>query len=311
MGQKLLNENGKIAILNHEIRIDTSLPKYQIIGNDEPNPSLMSYEFLNSYIKEQDTQGIGDFNIKFSPLLLKLSNVNNNYKRSLIIPNDSTSNKKKHINLVIKKIKSYIDKYREQRFDVIRFFSEVKIQTEEEMKSYQNRIKEYILTIGYAERSGQNALKEKLFQKMVICKYESILYSKGIYKAISEENLIKFAKGCPRNICLDYISDYTRIIPFETIKKKTIIDEYEVFDNYVILHYDSDNNSTEKTLSQKKEEIEKKKDPILFGIISGSNKLYYIDDWIDQYCDLQFDDIVKSIGNDIEKNDFLSKDIII
>lgn len=113
--------------------------------------------------------------------------------------------------------------------------------------------------LGYAERSGQYALKEKLFRNMVICKYESILFSKGFYKAISEENLMKFAKGCPKNLCLDYISDYTRIIPFDIIRKKTDIDKYEIFDNYVILHYDFDNNGTDLPSDKKKEEVEKEK----------------------------------------------------
>lgn len=158
--------------------------------------------------------------------------------------------------------------------------------------------------LGYAERSGQYALKEKLFRNMVICKYESILFSKGLYKAISEENIMKFAKGCPKNLCLDYISDYTRIIPFDIIRKKTDIDKYEIFDNYVILHYDFDNNGTDLPSDKKKEEVEKRKDPILFGVIAGSNKLYFIGDWIDEYCDLRFDDVVKQCTDD-----FLSENI--
>lgn len=38
----------------------------------------------------------------------------------------------------------------------------------------------------------------------------------------------------------------------------------------------------------------KRKDPILFGVIAGSNKLYFIGDWIDEYCDLRFDDVVNN-----------------
>ena len=33
-------------------------------------------------------------------------------------------------------------------------------------------------------------------------------------------------------------------------------------------------------------EIEKAKDPILFGVIKESNKLFYVGDWIDEHCDL-------------------------
>lgn len=50
--------------------------------------------------------------------------------------------------------------------------------------------------------------------------------------------------------------------------------------------------------------MEKRKDPILFGVIAGSNKLYFIGDWIDEYCDLRFDDVVKQCTDD-----FLSENI--
>lgn len=90
----------------------------------------------------------------------------------------------------------------------------------------------------------------------------------------------------------------------DIIRKKTDIDKYEIFDNYVILHYDFDNNGTDLPSDKKKEEVEKRKDPILFGIIAGSNKLYFIGDWIDEYCDLRFDDVVKQCTDD-----FLSENI--
>lgn len=38
--------------------------------------------------------------------------------------------------------------------------------------------------------------------------------------------------------------------------------------------------------------------------IAGSNKLYFIGDWIDEYCDLRFDDVVKQCTDD-----FLSEKI--
>ena len=59
-----------------------------------------------------------------------------------------------------------------------------------------------------------------------------------------------------------------------------------------------------KMLADKGEEMKKRKDPILFGVIAGSNKLYFIGDWIDEYCDLRFDDVVKQCTDD-----FLSENI--
>jgi hypothetical protein len=44
------------------------------------------------------------------------------------------------------------------------------------------------------------------------------------------------------------------------------------------------------------EEKQKMKDPILFGYIKETDRLYFIADWEDEYCDLTFDEIVDVIG---------------
>ena len=70
--------------------------------------------------------------------------------------------------------------------------------------------------------------------------------------------------------------------------KKIEADRLEVFDNYVVLHYDPDKKASDMTESEKKVA----KDPILFGVIFGSDRLYYIGDWIDpDFCDLVWSDI--------------------
>ena len=74
---------------------------------------------------------------------------------------------------------------------------------------------------------------------------------------------------------------------------------YEVFDNYVVMHYDPQGKHKEET---RKEEA-KRKDPILFGLIAGSRKLYYIADWVDEYCNLTLEKFVETLGTD--KDEFL------
>ena len=102
---------------------------------------------------------------------------------------------------------------------------------------------------------------------------------------------------------LDYIKNFTRVIPDSVVAKKIFTENFLVFDNYLVLHYDPDNKSTSKT----EKEIEDSKDPILFGVIKGSNKLYYIDSWVDEFCDLTWDKIVEIL----EKDQKLSDKIII
>ena len=196
-----------------------------------------------------------------------------------------------------------------EEFDVIEFFNKVKLETEDKQKTYVNRLKDLVTCIGYCDTTGQVALKESLFEQLTINKYESVLWANNMYKAISEEKIIEFIKGSDKGIALDYISNFARVIPPSVIKKKIEADKLGVFDNYVILHYDPESKSYMQTEEEKRREVEKKKDPILFGVIMGSNKLYFIDDWTDKYCDLTFDIITEKLGAEVIANDFIKETI--
>lgn len=91
-------------------------------------------------------------------------------------------------------------------------------------------------------------------------------------------------------MCLTEIDNFDRVIPDDAGKLLTKTEELGVFDNYLILHYDKKKGAnpfyTEKE--------PKPKDPILFGVIRSSDKLYFIADWIDEFCDLTYKDILKA-----------------
>ena len=223
-----------------------------------------------------------------------------------------TDNRKKSLvdnikDFFSKKIQQNKEKKIANKFDVIKFFSDVKLSAEDEATKYRDRLAEYVNCIGIAEKSGQIALKEKLFNNLVINKYETILFSKGLVKAVTEETIVKLAKDSPKALALDYIQNYIRNIPISVIKKKLEIDQLEIFDNYVILHYDPNGVSYAQT--NKKKEEKKKRDPIMFGVIEGSTKLYYIDSWEDEYCDLTWDKMVDIIGKETIEKDFISETI--
>ena len=113
-----------------------------------------------------------------------------------------------------------------------------------------------------------------------------------MYYAIGEKRVIDFAKKTERGVELTYLKNFVRPIPQEVVDKIMESNGYEVFDNYVIMHYDPKKEHKKET---KKEEA-KRKDPIVFGVISGSRKLYYITDWIDEHCDLTLEKFVDTLG---------------
>jgi hypothetical protein len=165
-------------------------------------------------------------------------------------------------------------------------------------KQLQNltaRLGDYQKSIEYARSMGQVALAEKLETDLPIIQLEAILVSAGQVQYIDEKQLIDFILACQRGLKLDWVKNFTRLIPPEIQVKKLRFDELRTFDNYVVLHYDPANKSSALT----KKDIEKKKDPILFGVLKGSRKLYHVGSWKDEFCDLTFSDLIAKYGKDV------------
>jgi hypothetical protein len=168
-------------------------------------------------------------------------------------------------------------------------------------KKYVKRVDGYLSAIENAKKLGQIALVEKLQKEIDLVKCESLLFGIGNVKTITEEQVIHFYKKSKKGLRLDWIKNFTRIIPNKIVKQKIKIDNLKVFDNYVILHFDPNEDSYE--LTQKEKE-----DPIIFGVIHGSRKLYYIADWKDKYCDLTLDTLIDEFGKKaINANDISVK----
>ncbi len=179
------------------------------------------------------------------------------------------------------------------------FFKSVK-NSAEELVLINERYENYEKAIAHLKASGQTALLENMSFNLDIYRAESQLFATGRTKVITEENVIEFAKKASKELKLDWVKNYTRSIPGKVIDVKIKMDELNIFDNYVVLHFDPHGTGTKLTEQDKKD----KKDPILFGVIAGSQKLYYIGDWVDKYCDLTFEMMVETIGEEaISVND--------
>lgn len=193
------------------------------------------------------------------------------------------------------KINEFISKRRKDNtitIDALEFFSYVKLSAKESVSTYRDRVSDYLKEVHNAVTVGQTALMEDLLRGLVTNKYESVLFAEGLYYVVNEEQMVSFVKQCEKGVKLDYIKNFTRPLPQEVVDKINKINQLEVFDNYVVLYYDPDGKIYKETA---KEEA-KRKDPILFGVIAGSTKLYYIADWVDEYCDLTLEKFIDIIG---------------
>lgn len=166
------------------------------------------------------------------------------------------------------------------------------ISNQKELDHLKIEADKYTDVMNTAKRMGQIAFYEKLKRELPIKLLEEKLTFNGFTKFISEQDVIKFSKNSAKGLKLSYIKNFIRSIPNDVQLLKTKADELEVFDNYVILFYDPENKSTAMT----EKEIEKAKDPILFGVIRDSSKLYFIGDWKDELCDLTFDELIKKLA---------------
>ena len=174
------------------------------------------------------------------------------------------------------------------------FFKSIK-NNSKELAKIEKRTESYIEAMKHADAMGQIALKEKLEAQLDVVRAETQLYASGFQTVLEEEQVIEFYKKSEKGIRLDYIKNFTRIIPSNFLATKNSLDEKCIFDNYAIMHYDKNIEGYALT-HKEQEEAEKAKDPILFGLISGSRKLYYIGDWVDEYCDLTLEKFIDEFG---------------
>ena len=181
--------------------------------------------------------------------------------------------------------------------DAMEFFENVKLLSKESMDTYKDRVAKYLNMLHSAKVTGQVALSEKLAREMFVNKYEAELYANKMYYVVTEEQMVDFTNKTEKGVSLLYLKNFARMLPDDVIKKLEEANSLEVFDNYVVLTYDPDGTKRGET----EEERAKRKDPILFGVICGSNKLYYITDWIDEKCDLTLQQFADTIEIDKEE----------
>ena len=192
--------------------------------------------------------------------------------------------------------KKEMKKAKEHRINLLQFFSNLKVEASKE-REFVDRVEQYVKLIKKAQILHQTAQEEKLIDKLIIHTYESILSISGFNKYVISEDLVNLQSKCDKELEIDYLKNFIRVIPDEVVEKKLKADSLMVFDNYCVIYYDPEGKSYQETNEEERKKIDKiKKDPILFGLIYGSDKLYYIADWIDDLCDLTLDQVVEKIG---------------
>ena len=162
---------------------------------------------------------------------------------------------------------------------------------------------------GQLRMSGQYEIADRLKGSSSVFECELALAASGNLKYISEEQIVKLMLASERGIRLEYLRYYSDILPSEVARRKIVFDGLLVFDNYCVLHYDPGvpKFSLIKEAADDAARL-KRRDPILFGMIKGSRKLYYVADWVTNDDDLTLEKLETIIG---EKALDLGNDVFI
>lgn len=178
-----------------------------------------------------------------------------------------------------------------QRMPIDQFFKSVRNGVEE-LEVVEHRLQGYLAAIEQARKNGQTALVEQLEAAVEGVRAETQMVAVKQTKYLTEEQLVAFVKKAKKGLRLDWIKNFTRVVPESVVKAKVAADERGIYDNYVVLHYDPQ----KKAWAETKEEKERRKDPILFGVVRGRRRLYFVGDWVDEFCDLTLDQLADVLG---------------
>lgn len=155
---------------------------------------------------------------------------------------------------------------------------------------------------------------------------EQKLIDKGFDTYVHLDDVTKYIKQISdKAVKIIDLEHFPREIPDNVVEK--YLEAKELFDKmYVVFtDYTEDESSTTSAAANGKKNVvkevkdrRKEKDPILFGAlkVNQSNpsmkrntyeKLFFIADWVDNYCDLTFDKIIK----DMEKKGFHTQEKLV
>jgi hypothetical protein len=164
---------------------------------------------------------------------------------------------------------------------------------------YSRRIKRVKALAQKYLKLGHYALSDKFLAKISYETRMSEIYASGI-KMFLPKSLIDKYKYKIRNghIADTLFEKYTNPIPDNILILKKELEKRKVLDSFVIYHYWNEKLEEKKEKKQPRSDEEKlaMRDPILFGICKDiPDKLFFIADWDDDYCDLTFDEMIDKI----------------
>lgn len=153
-----------------------------------------------------------NFIYRQEPISMEIKSINNEL-------NDRNKKREGFFSRFFKRKK--VDKEPEKVYElsVIDLFENVKVISEKE-REFKDRLDEYLSLIHKSLSMNQMAQYELLVSKLIVHVYESVLAVSGFNRYVTFSDLIKLQGKCERQLDLDYIKNFTKVIPDEVVCKK-------------------------------------------------------------------------------------------
>ena len=230
---------------------------------------------------------------------------------------------------------SYVDGLDQQDIDYIRVTTEQKETTPSQYFNFLKKLKDKIQdeTVSSAIAAtkdliqtcvvtGQKTLAENLMVKLELLLRERNAISHGYDTVINRVDLEAWTLDIyekAKNFCrqtnpihIIELKNYSRTIPDDVIEK--VGDARNYFDMLYVAYTDYTGETVRKVEKEKRD-----KDPIIFGAFLvpsergnriPSEHLFYIADWVDDFCDLTMDQVIKTYKEATNKDIVLQKEDI-
>lgn len=151
---------------------------------------------------------------------------------------------------------------------------------------------------------GQTGLADKLKKNIVALTKERILIANGFDTYVYRNDVTRYIELVKdKKVFICELEKFPRLIPESAKKLLMKARSLNVFQDFWVVYVDYTGDSDKTLTKQEIAERKKNRDPIVFGTFERPeqaqiDKIYFICDWTDEYCDLTLDKMVKKLVED-------------
>lgn len=183
------------------------------------------------------------------------------------------------------------------------YFKDLKSKISETQQEQLVKNREFLAKeIQKAHTLGQKNLTHKSVFMWEILEKELVLHAVGITKYVNRQDVTKLIDNVkPKNsVKIVELENFPRAIPDENMEDIVKARELGLFDVLLVLYTDFTNE--EVNTPEQKATIARNRDPIVFGMFVNDkinlrhDRLYFITDWEDEFCDLTFTKMIDKMS---------------